>query len=145
PASQSLRPTVYASPGSEPLPSWLAEADDRPLVYVTFGTVFNRDVALLARVVGALALLPVRVVVTVGPGGDPDALGPQPHHVHVARYLPQDEILPLCAAVVSHGGSGTFLAALAAARPQLCLPQAADQFLNAAALERSGAGVTLAS
>ena len=33
--------------------------------------------------------------------------------------------------MVSHGGSGTFLGALAQGVPQLCLPQAADQFRNA--------------
>jgi UDP:flavonoid glycosyltransferase YjiC (YdhE family) len=45
--------------------------------------------------------------------------------------------------VVSHAGSGTFLAALGGAVPQLCLPQGADQFINAAACERSGAGLAM--
>jgi UDP:flavonoid glycosyltransferase YjiC (YdhE family) len=45
--------------------------------------------------------------------------------------------------VVSHGGSGTFLGALARGLPQLCLPQAADQFRNAEGGFRSGAAVTL--
>jgi UDP:flavonoid glycosyltransferase YjiC (YdhE family) len=85
----------------------------------------------------------VRVLVTVGPGGDPAALGPQPAHVHVARYVPQAQVLPHCALVVSHAGSGTFLAALAAGLPQLCVPQAADQFLNAGACARAGCGITL--
>jgi UDP:flavonoid glycosyltransferase YjiC (YdhE family) len=39
--------------------------------------------------------------------------------------------------------SGTFLAAAAAGLPQLCLPQAADQFLNAAACARAGTGLVL--
>jgi UDP:flavonoid glycosyltransferase YjiC (YdhE family) len=81
--------------------------------------------------------------VTVGPSGDPAALGDQPTNIHVARYIPQDQILPHCSAVISHGGSGTFLAALAAGLPQLCLPQAADQFINAANCARSGAGLAL--
>jgi UDP:flavonoid glycosyltransferase YjiC (YdhE family) len=86
----------------------------------------------------------VRAVVTVGPDGNPAPLGPQPPNVHVARYIPQDQLLPHCAAVVSHAGSGTFLAALAAGLPQVCLPQAADQFLNAAACDRSGTCITVA-
>lgn len=45
--------------------------------------------------------------------------------------------------VASHGGSGTVLAALGMAIPQLCLPQAADQFINAAAVARSGAGLAV--
>ena len=44
---------------------------------------------------------------------------------------------------MSHGGSGTFLASLAAELPQLCVPQAADQFFNAAACAQAGAGIAL--
>jgi MGT family glycosyltransferase len=109
---------------------------------VTFGTVFSNNAALSA-VIEAAYELSVRAVVTVGPDGDAAALGPQPPNVHVARYIPQDQLLPHCSAVVSHAGSGTFLAALAAGLPQVCLPQAADQFLNAAACHRSGAGLSV--
>jgi UDP:flavonoid glycosyltransferase YjiC (YdhE family) len=66
-------------------------------------------------------------------------LGEQPPNVQIAEYIPQAELLPRCAAVVSHAGSGTFLAALTQGLPQLLLPQAADQFLNANA--GAGAGV----
>jgi UDP:flavonoid glycosyltransferase YjiC (YdhE family) len=45
--------------------------------------------------------------------------------------------------VVSHGGSGTFLAALAHGLPQVLVPQGADQFLNAAAAERAGVAIVL--
>jgi UDP:flavonoid glycosyltransferase YjiC (YdhE family) len=40
--------------------------------------------------------------------------------------------------VVSHGGSGTVLAALAAGRPMVILPMAADQPANAEACRRAG-------
>jgi UDP:flavonoid glycosyltransferase YjiC (YdhE family) len=45
--------------------------------------------------------------------------------------------------LVSHGGSGSFLGALRAGIPQLCLPQAADQFRNSDAVSRSGSGTVL--
>jgi UDP:flavonoid glycosyltransferase YjiC (YdhE family) len=111
---------------------------DPPLVYVTFGTVFNRDLSLIATVVEGVRALPVEVVATLGPGNDPAALGEQPPNVQVAQYIPQADLLPRCAAVASHAGSGTFLAALAQGLPQLVLPQAADQFLNASAGVRAG-------
>jgi UDP:flavonoid glycosyltransferase YjiC (YdhE family) len=124
---------------SLPLPGGPA---DVPIVYVTMGTVFN-DVGPLRVVLAALADLPVRVLVTVGPNGDPDALGDQPLNVRVERYVPQAAVLPHCELVVSHGGSGTVLSTLALGIPQLCLPQGADQFLNAAAVAASGAGLAL--
>lgn len=59
------------------------------------------------------------------------------------RYVPQVAQLPHCDLVVSHAGSGTFLSALALGLPQLCLPQGADQFLNAASITSTGAGLCL--
>jgi UDP:flavonoid glycosyltransferase YjiC (YdhE family) len=52
-------------------------------------------------------------------------------------------VLPHCDLVVSHAGSGTFLGALGLGLPQLCLPQAADQFRNSDACVRAGAGIAL--
>jgi UDP:flavonoid glycosyltransferase YjiC (YdhE family) len=45
--------------------------------------------------------------------------------------------------VVSHGGSGTVLATLAHGVPLLCVPRAADQFVNAFNVARAGAGEVL--
>jgi UDP:flavonoid glycosyltransferase YjiC (YdhE family) len=142
-ATQPLRPGAFASGEDEMLPDWVTAPSSDPLVYVTFGTVFSNDEAL-ATVVGAIGRLPVRVVVTVGPRGDPASLGSQPDNVHVARYIPQTQLLEHCAVVVSHSGSGTLLASLAAELPQLCIPQGADQFFNAGACAQAGAGIALA-
>jgi len=81
--------------------------------------------------------------VAVGPLADPGALGDQPAHVQVEAWVDQTAVLARCAAVVSHGGSGTFLGALAHGLPQLCLPQAADQFRNAEGGVRAGAALAL--
>jgi len=140
PFVQTLRPVTFAIGDEEALPDWITGDSGTPLVYVTFGTVFNTSASLVSTAVTGLCQLPVRVVVTLGPSVDPGGLGPQPPNVHVAGYIPQTQLLPHCSAVVSHAGSGTFLAALAHGLPQLCLPQAADQFGNATACVHAGAG-----
>ena len=61
----------------------------------------------------------------------------------VESWVDQAEVLSRCSAVVSHAGSGTFLGALARGLPQLCLPQAADQFRNAEGGIRAGAALVL--
>ena len=139
--SQPLRPVTEDGARSGPLPAYL-EPDDRPLVYLTWGTV-QSDTARLAPLLGSLAALPVRVLVAVGPAGDPDALGSQPANVHVERWVDQPLVLDHCSVVASHAGSGTFLGALARGLPQLCLPQAADQFRNAEGGVRAGAALSL--
>jgi UDP:flavonoid glycosyltransferase YjiC (YdhE family) len=85
----------------------------------------------------------LRLLVTVGHGVDPAALGPVPRGVRLQTWVPQAAVLPRCSAVVSHGGSGTLLATAALGLPQVVLPQAADQFRNAAGLVRAGAGLAL--
>jgi UDP:flavonoid glycosyltransferase YjiC (YdhE family) len=113
------------------------------LVYVTFGTVFNQVDDHFRAAVLAAAAAAEEVLVTVGPAGNPEAVGAVPENVAVERFVPQADVLPRCGVVVCHGGSGTVLAALAHGLPLLCLPRGADQFANAANLARVGAGISL--
>ncbi len=126
-------------------PAWLDALSDRPLVYVTLGTVFNRDLEVFRAVIEGLRDEPVSVVVTVGRQNDPSALGPQPANVAVHRYVPQATLLLRCQVAVIHGGAGTMLGALAAGLPLLCLPQGADQHFNADRVVAAGAGRKLLS
>ncbi|WP_148614180.1 glycosyltransferase [Nocardioides rubriscoriae] len=141
PHRQPLRPVAMTGPPPSATPDYFA-AVDRPLVYLTLGTV-RHDASVLRAAVAATAALPVRVLVALGPGGDASALGEVPAHVRVEQWVHQPQVLEHAAVVVSHGGSGTFLGALAQGLPQLCLPQAADQFRNAEGGVRSGAALAL--
>ncbi len=143
PPSLQTRATAYVGEIQSIRPSSLRPGTPEALVYITFGTVFNRDLALFATAAEAARELPVEVVVTLGPGHDPAELEPQPDNVRVAEFIPQDELLPRCAAVVSHGGSGTFLGALAAGVPQLVIALMADQYLNADAGVEAGVAAAL--
>jgi len=122
-------------------PSWLEQLP-RPLVYATMGTVFNRPAAF-APLVDGLASAGVGALLTVGRNVDPSELGDVPPAIRVEKFVPQGQVLASCAAVVSHGGSGTLLGTLAAGLPLVLLPQGADQFENAARCERAGAAVVL--
>jgi len=142
---QSLRPTSMTRITGEVASARVraAIADGRPLIYLTFGTLFNVNDTFRAAVEAFGSLSDVVVVVTVGPAGDVDAFGRQPSHVTVERYVDQGEVLDHASVVVSHGGSGTMLGALAEGIPQLMLPQAADQLRNARACVRAGAATAL--
>src|SRR5205085_9710002 len=121
-----------------------ARCDGARTVYFTLGTVFNLESGdLFARVLAGLRELDVDVVATVGRQIDPEELGPQPERIRVERYLPHADVLPRCAAVVSHGGSGTLLGALAHGLPSVLLPMGADQPWNAARCEELGVALVL--
>lgn len=118
----------------------LATGDTGPLVLVSFGTVFHTRGALRV-VTETLAGMPVRSIVL---GTDRSTLGvPARRNQLCLPWLDQTAILPFCQAVVSHGGAGTVLGALAHGCPLVVLPQGADHFRNAAALSRVGAGCVL--
>jgi MGT family glycosyltransferase len=82
----------------------------------------------------------VALVVTVGRQNDPAVLGPQPDNVVVHQYVPQAVLLGRCDAVITHGGAGTTLGALAYGLPLLFIPQGADQYANADRVVEAGAG-----
>jgi UDP:flavonoid glycosyltransferase YjiC (YdhE family) len=141
PAIQPLRPVPYAGEVSGTEPDVLSDTSV-PLVYLTLGTV-SASGTLLSSAIAGIASLDVRLLVTVGPKVEPASLGSLPDHVTVERFVPQTQVLPRASVVVSHAGSGTFLGALGHGVPQLCLPQAADQFRNAEGGVRAGAALTL--
>ena len=104
----------------------------RPAVYATLGTIFNKTSGdLFERLIAGLGELDADVTVTVGRELDPAAFGPRPAHVRVERFVPQAEVLAHADLVVSHGGSGSLMAALAHGLPSVLLPLGADQPHNA--------------
>jgi UDP:flavonoid glycosyltransferase YjiC (YdhE family) len=116
---------------------------DRPVVAVTFSTTeMAGQAALVQRVCGALEGRAIEAVLTLGGiGAAPSAV---PRNVTILTYADHDELFPRCAAVVTHGGLGTVLRALAPRRPLLMLPLGRDQHLNAERVAGIGAGIQLA-
>jgi UDP:flavonoid glycosyltransferase YjiC (YdhE family) len=130
----------------EPLPDWWS-GDSRPLVYVSFGSVVGTMPvagALYAAVYEAAAELPARVLLTLGqPDADIEALGPAPANLRVERWVAPADVLAQADAVVSHGGFGTTLGAVAAGLPLVVVPLFGDQPDNARRVETVRAGVVL--
>ncbi len=112
-------------------------------VHLTLGTVVDREGAVLREAIDALRDLPVNLVVATGPGIDPAALRPRLDHVVVRDFVEHGEIMPNADVLVSQGGSGGLLSALSHGIPQVVVPLGADQFHNAEAVVRAGAGVAV--
>jgi Erythromycin biosynthesis protein CIII-like, C-terminal domain len=133
----AVRATAWSEPAR--LPAVLA-GRGRRRVYITLGTMSFGAVDVLRRAVLETAAHDVDVVVAAGPEGDPTLLGELPGNVHVARFLPQADVLSRVDLIVHHGGAGTVLGALEHGVPQLVLPQGADQPFNAELVAGAGAG-----
>ena len=140
-AVQGIR-TVETKPPETQLP-WLDALGGLPIVYITLGTVYNRNLDVFRALLDGLRDEALNLVITVGRQNDPALLGRQPSNVHVHRYVPQELLLSHCAAVVTHGGAGSTFGALAFGLPLLIVPQGADHFYNAERIVTAGAAVQL--
>jgi UDP:flavonoid glycosyltransferase YjiC (YdhE family) len=83
------------------------------------------------------------VVVSVGTDFDPATLGPQPEHIYLERLLSLEALLPHCALVVFHGGSGTLAHVVAHGLPMVIIPLGADQPQNAVRCAELGVSRTV--
>ncbi len=112
-----------------------------PPVAFTLGTGMAHAAGFFRAAVAACGAVGVRgILLTKYPALVPSALPPTVCH---CSFAPLRRLLPLCAAVVHHGGVGTTAAALEAGCPQLVLPLAWDQPDNAARVRRLGVGKAL--
>ncbi|MEU5884522.1 nucleotide disphospho-sugar-binding domain-containing protein [Spirillospora sp. NPDC047279] len=131
--------------GTSPVaPEWVeGPAPGRPRVCVTWSTALTRtsgpDSYLLPDIVRGLADVDCDVIVTATPA-DVARLGRVPAGVQVLEYAPLQAVLPGCAAVVHHGGSGSTLTSLWAGVPQLLLTFASEQTATARRVADTGAG-----
>jgi MGT family glycosyltransferase len=122
-------------------PPWLAD-DGRPLVLVSFSTMYQRQEDVLHRVIEALGDLDVRGVVTLGPALSPDDF-PAPENVWVAANAPHGPLYPHAAAMVTHAGHASTLRPLTEGVPLVCIPMGRDQPDNAQRVAARGAGLRL--
>ena len=72
-----LRHISTVSPGAA-LPDWVERLPDRPTVFASLGTVFNKTPGVLEAIVEALAAEPINVIVAIGRDQDPGRFGPSP-------------------------------------------------------------------
>jgi UDP:flavonoid glycosyltransferase YjiC (YdhE family) len=78
--------------------------------------------------------------VTTGPAVDPAVIR-APRNVLVRRWVRHADVLASCSAVLTHGGHGTVIKALAAGVPLVIAPLGRDQPGNAARVVHAGAGL----
>lgn len=141
--ARTLRPETPGEDGDVALMRRIDQLPHTRNVFVTLGTVYGGNVAALAAAIEGLRRLEVNLIVAAGPQGDPGLLQAGHEAVLVERFVPLARVLRRCVAVVSQGGSGVMLGAMARGLPQLMLPQGADQFRNAEAAARTGAALAI--
>jgi len=126
-------------------PAWASpwpSEDARPLVVVSLSTLSQGQAPVIRRTLEALAGLPVRALVTLGPSLV-TAEFHAPPNVILETFVPHASVLPQTSGMVTQCGMGTMIKALAHGVPLVCLPLLGDQPANAARAAARGAGVRL--
>jgi UDP:flavonoid glycosyltransferase YjiC (YdhE family) len=129
---------------------WAPPADALPApgarrrILLTLGTFAHPGAAERLRLVAAAAAsVDAELVVVLG-HADRGTLSGFPPGALVTPWVDLPAEISRCALVIHHAGAGTSWATLAAGVPAVCLPQAGDQFRDAALLSAAGAAVTVA-
>ncbi|NEB81461.1 activator-dependent family glycosyltransferase [Streptomyces sp. SID14478] len=131
--------------GRAVVPDWLREPATRRRVCLTTGSTgssFTTDPEVLHRYLRVLAEVDAELVVTADSAALAE-VGPLPQNVRVVDFAPLDVLLEDCAAVVHHGGYGTWSTALYHGVPQIVVPFLWDTVLRAQQTAAAGAGLHL--
>ncbi len=132
-------------PRADPAPATLPMFSDAdaPLVVFTLGSAVVSDPRGFWDIaLAALARTPWRAILL----GAPDTLSlpsALQGRVQRVRYAPYADLFPRAQAIVHAGGAGTTQAACFYGLPSVVVPRAADQFENAAHVQREGLGLRL--
>jgi zeaxanthin glucosyltransferase len=141
---QMVGPSFPPGPrGDEADFPWDRLRDDRPVIYLSFGSQIYHQPELFQRVVDATRDLAVQLVIAAQQLHGSPVLGALPDHVLTCAYAPQLSLLPRAHAFISHGGANSVMEALRFGVPLLVSPVCNDQFHQAHYIRRSGIGVSL--
>jgi len=134
--------------GSAELSPWLRDQSRRPRVVLTLG--MTREEIHCAELsfplrdfLEAAGELDVELLITMT-DRQLSLLGRVPGNVRAIGYVPFNQLLPTCSAIVHQGGRGTFSSAAAFQVPQVVVPQPLwDEAATARQVVDYGAGLSL--
>ncbi|NUR60841.1 MAG: DUF1205 domain-containing protein [Catenulispora sp.] len=126
---------------------WVVEQPDRPRICLTLGVsnrqVYGHEETSVAALLDGLSELDVEVVATLN-AGQLASVPNVPDNVRAVDFVPMNELLATCSAIVHQGGGATIGNAVVNGVPQLIVPGTTwSERASALALEQRGNGLTL--
>jgi UDP:flavonoid glycosyltransferase YjiC (YdhE family) len=140
PHSEFLRHMNTVEPGAN-LAARAKTQGDRPTVFASLGTVFNKTPGVLEAIIEAAD--DVNLIVATGRDVEPSRFGTTPDNVRLEPYVPQPLLLEQCDAFITHGGFNSVKESLIAGVPMVVVPITADQPYSAQRCAALGVGTTI--
>lgn len=115
-------------------------ADERPVLFISLGTLYNERPEHLKLFASAFAQLDWQVVMSVG--GSTSAAGALqlPANFELHEWLPQLSVLEHASVFLTNGGLGGITSALQQGTPMVLIPEAAEQRMHAGQVVDLGLG-----
>jgi MGT family glycosyltransferase len=116
---------------------------DRPLIYVSLGSLINENEAFFRECIAAFRGSDYFVLMSTGNGVRPEVFGALPENITIHSWVPQIEVLKRAALFITHAGLGSVHDGLYFGVPLLLVPQQGEQTLIAQRVVELGAGLML--
>lgn len=131
-------PSIGKRSYEESLP--LGENNDRPVMLISLGTIFNPWPEFYKMCIEAFRNSGWQVVISTGNKISPESLGDIPDNFIVRQQVPQLEILPQVRLFITHGGMNSTMEALSCGVPLVVIPQMFEQEITARRVTELGLG-----
>jgi UDP:flavonoid glycosyltransferase YjiC (YdhE family) len=134
-----------------PPPSWLTDIPaESPLALITLGSTFTGDLGFFAWAAQAAARLGLIPLVVIGrsplePEQKAKLKAALPPDTRLLNWIDYDQVFPRLKVIIHHGGMGTTHRAVIQAVPQVVVPHAADQRVQARRVAQAKVGLHLSA
>ncbi len=132
-------------------PDWLrAIPQESPLALITLGTTFTGDLGFFSWAAQAAARLKLVPIVAIGwhpiaPERKAELVAALPGQARLLNWVDFHHVLPRAHLAIHHGGMGTTHSAVVHGVPQLVVPHAADQRVQARRVAQAKVGLHLSA
>ena len=133
----------YAFVGPSVMQRYPRRPHDRPLVYVSLGTVLNNAPDFYRSALQALSGMDCDAILSIGDAVDPAALGPVPGNVRIFPRVNQLEVLAGADVFLTHCAMNSVSESLLCGVPMVLFPQHGEENAVAIRCEQLGAGLRL--
>jgi len=114
--------------------------DGKPLIYASMGSLQNGFDEVFRKIAAACDGLDAQLVLSLGGGLSPEALGPVAGQPIVVKFAPQLELLQRASLTITHAGLNTTLESLSQGVPMVAIPVGNDQPGVASRIAWTGTG-----
>ena len=134
-------PSINPQPHADDFP--LDARQQKPIVYLSLGTVHHTHTAFYHTCFEAFADFPAQFILSAGRQASMAELGPIPANFIVRPFVPQLDVLQVADVFITHGGINSVHEGLYYGVPLILIPHQFEQLLNARQVTARNAGLLI--